>query len=200
MYDSKTADGKGEPSHIPTHYSFGPFSHPHKARPTQPHPAATQSPHKLFRFINIQRHIIMYHVYFFWANSTPLAMFFLRSPRQASISFSSTASTLPMGRIFSTPSGPSSTLVLKKSMPWSLKRGDSTKVGSTMPFSPWEARSRESAIRAPAMAMERVAEPAPSLALTTSSPPNWTRLTSSSLEDSSGWLLWLKRGTMVTPE
>src|ERR1700733_2371537 len=31
-----------------------------------------------------------------------------------------------------------------------------------------------SAYRKPAYAMDRVAEPAPSLALTTSSPPNWT--------------------------
>lgn len=57
---------------------------------------------------------------FCWAKATPLAMFFLRSAMQVSSIFSSMASTLPTGRIFSTPLGPSSTRLLKKSTPWSL--------------------------------------------------------------------------------
>lgn len=52
--------------------------------------------------------------------ATPFSMFFLRSPMQASRSLLSLASISPIGWIFSTPLGPSSTLLEKKSMPWSL--------------------------------------------------------------------------------
>lgn len=51
---------------------------------------------------------------------------------------------------------------------------DSTNAHSVT-LSPDSARMRVSVKRTPAMAMERVAEPAPSLAFTTSSPPNWMR-------------------------
>merc|ERR1711939_1011292 len=112
--------------------------------------------------------------------SIPFWMFFFRSPRHASSICSSCLLSLPTSWIFWTPSGPSSTLDAKNSTPWSLYNGLSTKVHSTTPFSPCEAFNKLSANRAPAIAMERVAEPAPSLALTTSSPPNWMRLTRAS--------------------
>lgn len=53
-----------------------------------------------------------------------------------------------------------------------------TKVGATTPFSPLRALMILAANSAPAYAMESVAEPAPSLALTTSSPPYWMRFVS----------------------
>jgi hypothetical protein len=54
---------------------------------------------------------------------------------------------------------------------------------------------------APAYAIESVADPAPSLALTTSSPPYWMRFVSASSfsvssEAGSGWELWERRGTI----
>jgi len=125
---------------------------------------------------------------------------FLRSAKQASKRVCSVASIFPTSWILATPSGPSSTLEAKNSTPWSLYSGLSTNVGSTTPFSPEAAFNRLSAKRAPAMAMERVAEPAPSLAATTSSPPNCTRLRRAASPTRSGCEDWEKRGTMVTPE
>lgn len=57
---------------------------------------------------------------------------------------------------------------------------DSTNAHSETGVSPFMARRREETKRSAAAAMERVAEPAPSLAFTTSSPPNWMRLVSAS--------------------
>merc|ERR1712159_222830 len=49
---------------------------------------------------------------------------------------------------------------------------DSTNAHSVMPFSPLRPRRTDTAKRAPAYAIESVAEPRPSFAFTTSSPPN----------------------------
>lgn len=70
-----------------------------------------------------------------------------------------------------------------------------------MPFSPFTARMILFANSTPAYAMESVAEPAPSLAFTTSSPPNWMRFVSSSSEvwakpEGRGWEDWESRGTI----
>ena len=46
---------------------------------------------------------------------------------------------------------------------------------SMTPFSPFKALINEMAKRAPAIAMDKVAEPAPALALTTSVPASWIR-------------------------
>mmetsp|Transcript_11075 Transcript_11075/g.14635 ORF Transcript_11075/g.14635 Transcript_11075/m.14635 type:complete len:211 (-) Transcript_11075:246-878(-) len=66
--------------------------------------------------------------------------------------------------------------------------------------SPFAALSTFSANKYPAYAIERVAEPAPSLAWTTSSPPNMIRLVraarSASLNESP---VWERRGRMVSP-
>ena len=70
----------------------------------------------------------------------------------------------------STPPAPSTTRVEKKGTPGTAE--DATNEHSDTPFSPCSARSSEFTIRSPAAAMLRVADPAPSLALTTSSPPN----------------------------
>ena len=45
-----------------------------------------------------------------------------------------------------------------------------------MPFSPLRARIKEKAKRAPAIAIDRVAEPAPALALTTSVPASYNQI------------------------
>lgn len=66
-------------------------------------------------------------------------------------------------------------MVEKKSTPLSAKTGLLTKVGTMTPFSPFKALNNELVNLAAAHAMERVALPAPSLALTTSSPPYWMR-------------------------
>lgn len=63
----------------------------------------------------------------------------------------SSALNWPTGLIFLTPSGPSSTLEAKYSTPSDSYKGDLTKVGSTMPVSPFNARIRESVNRAPAI-------------------------------------------------
>ena len=66
----------------------------------------------------------------------------------------------------------------------------------------WSSISRW-AYRKPAYAIERVAEPRPSLALTTSSPPNCTRFTRSAILSSgisTEGFAWLNRGTIVSPE
>lgn len=52
-------------------------------------------------------------------------------------------------------------------------KSERTYAHSTTPFSPRRARMSENAKRAPAMAIERVAEPAPALALTTSVPASY---------------------------
>lgn len=70
---------------------------------------------------------------------------------------------------------PSSTFEEKKSMPWAANNGLLTNVGVMTPFSPFNPLKRELVNVAPAYAIERVALPAPSFALTTSSPPNWIR-------------------------
>mmetsp|Transcript_8751 Transcript_8751/g.18845 ORF Transcript_8751/g.18845 Transcript_8751/m.18845 type:complete len:222 (+) Transcript_8751:378-1043(+) len=79
---------------------------------------------------------------------------------------------------------------------------DSTKVHSVTPLSPERAAMTLSANSAPAYAIERVAEPPPFLALTTSSPPNmmrWVRAsTSASVKDTLGWT-WDSSGTIVVP-
>lgn len=96
--------------------------------------------------------------------------------------------------------------------------GRYTKLGSTIPFVPLTALRSFSAklqisigvldtseltYRKPAYAMERVAEPVPSFALTTSSPPNCTRLTRSGILSAgivTEGFAWLNKGTMVSPE
>ncbi len=88
-------------------------------------------------------------------------------------------------------------------MPWLAKRSLLTKVGVTTPFSPFRPRRSAWVNFAPAYAIESVAEPAPSFALTTSSPPNWIRYTSllySSPEIDLPYAFCESNGTIVGPE
>ena len=72
------------------------------------------------------------------------------SGRQALRSSSSSADIDPTGWMFLTPSVPSSTLDANHSTPSFSYKGDLTKVGSTTPLSPFKARIKELANRAPA--------------------------------------------------
>ena len=69
---------------------------------------------------------------------------------------------------------------------------------SSAPFMAWRTLSVK---RYPAYAMERVADPAPALAWTTSSPPNWVLFVIASSSASSGEYPGTceKRGRMVIP-
>ena len=81
----------------------------------------------------------------------------------------------------STPSRPSVTLEAKNAASVIL---DSTYVHSTMLASPFLARKHASANKAPAYAIESVAEPLPALAATTSVPPSCVRLVNASISAS----------------
>mmetsp|Transcript_35815 Transcript_35815/g.41783 ORF Transcript_35815/g.41783 Transcript_35815/m.41783 type:complete len:246 (-) Transcript_35815:247-984(-) len=125
-------------------------------------------------------------------------MFAASSTTHASSRLASKGVTLPTGWIFSTPFLPSSTRELKNGTRGSTF--DSTNVHSTMPWSPRSAFSRENANSAPAYAIDRVAEPVPFLAFTTSSPPYWMRCVMAA-SFSSAILKpdWVIRGTIVGP-
>ncbi|EPY32646.1 malate dehydrogenase [Strigomonas culicis] len=124
-------------------------------------------------------------------------MFFTRPSTHFSRRSSSKALSFGTGSVFATPSLPSSTRELKYSHLGFTSL--LTKVYTATPCSPLRARMAASANSAAAYAMESVAEPAPSFALTTSSPPNWMRWVSAFTcsAESSGYLD--RRGTMVSP-
>eukprot|EP00037_Helgoeca_nana_P001522 m.27515 g.27515 ORF g.27515 m.27515 type:complete len:382 (+) comp11930_c0_seq1:236-1381(+) len=119
----------------------------------------------------------------------------------ASLPFSNSLSS-PRPRFFSIPLTPSSIGVANH---WqSATTSDSTYAHSTMPFSPFIARMSDEANWAPALAIERVAEPAPALAWTTSVPPFWMRCvraatcSAESLSDTDG-VAWLRSGRIEAP-
>mmetsp|Transcript_6500 Transcript_6500/g.24528 ORF Transcript_6500/g.24528 Transcript_6500/m.24528 type:complete len:229 (-) Transcript_6500:341-1027(-) len=105
----------------------------------------------------------------------------------------------PTGSTSSAPPGPSRTLVAKKGKSVTV---EATYEHSYTSGSPERPRRHASAMRAAAYAMDRVAEPAPALASTTSVPAFWiltVSFSSSSAVNSEAGYAWDRRGRMVIP-
>merc|ERR1719334_360848 len=101
------------------------------------------------------------------AKSYPFWMLFFNSGRATSMQFFSKSVKGPKPRFLTTPSGPSNSGVDQKS---ASVTSDLTKLHSTTPSFPLMASIKLKANLAPAYAIERVADPVPALALTTSVP------------------------------